>query len=141
MAIGEHKERSPYHGVFVAAFFMVLVPILLFLLINGSIKLWQPHTAVEERIATAKMFGLGTGFLFHITLMLVGVMKEPFRAVVRRIANFFENLKFNFKLAWTCYVDEVKETGVAFWIFFAIIVVNFCFFWSGAKIFILEFFQ
>lgn len=140
MAIGEHKEKSPYHGVFVASFFMILVPILLYLLISGAINLLKPATPVAERVATAKMIGCGSGFLFHLTLIIVGVMKDAFRAVINRICNFFENLKFNFKLAWTCYWEEVKETGVAFWIFLVIMIVNFVVFWSGARIFILDFF-
>ena len=140
MAIGEHKNQSPYHGVFVAGAFMLVVPVVLFFLVKGAIAIWKPSMDPEEIIATAKTFGLGMGFLFHISLVFAGVIKEPFRAVVNRVANFFENLKFNFKLAWNCYVDEVRETGLAFWIFLAIIVVNFCFFWSGAKFFILDFF-
>ena len=140
MAIGEHKNQSPYHGVFVAGVFMIVVPVLLFFLVKGAIAIWKPTTPPEESTAIAKMFGLGVGFLFHLSLVLAGVMKNPFRAVVNRVVNFFDNLKFNFKLAWGCDVDEVRETGLAFWIFLAIIVVNFCFFWSGAKFFILDFF-
>ncbi|MBR2985018.1 MAG: hypothetical protein IKC58_00250 [Clostridia bacterium] len=140
MAIGEHKEQSPYHGVFVASFFMILVPVLLYLLINGAINLWKPSTPIEERIATAKTIGCGAGFLFHVTLIIVGVLKDPFNAVVNRICNFFDNLKFNFKLAWSCYCEEVRETGIAFWILIVIMIVNFVVFWSGAKVFILDFF-
>jgi hypothetical protein len=31
-------------------------------------------------------------------------------------------------------MDQVREGGVVFWIFFVIIIANFCVFWSGLQI-------
>ena len=139
MAIGEHKRKSPYHGIVLTSFFMIAVPVGLYFLMRAILFKNQVEISAELNEASAKTIGLGVGFLFHMSLIIAGILEESFRVVIRRVIGFFDDLKFSFKIAWGCYVDDIRENGVAFWILFAIMVVNFCFFWSGLR-FIIEYY-
>lgn len=131
MAIGEHKNKSPYHGVFVASFFMIALPIAFYFLFRWVFFKTQTAQTPELNEATAKIVGFGIGVLFHISLAIVGVFNESLKIVKLRVAEFFENLHISFKFAWECYIEDIRENGVAFWILFGIVVVNICFFASG----------
>jgi hypothetical protein len=131
MAIGENKNKSPYHGVPLTAFFMVLVPVVAYIFMRIVVFKYQSWEKEEINEATAKTLGFGIGLLFHMSLVIAGILKESFVVVVRRVVGFFQDLKFSFKIAWNCYVENIREFGMAFWILFTLIVVNACFLWSG----------
>ncbi|MBQ4272178.1 MAG: hypothetical protein IJB95_00790 [Clostridia bacterium] len=134
MAIGEHKNKSPYHGVPLTAFLMILVPIAAYIFMRILVFKYQAWEQEEINEATAKTLGFGIGLLFHLSLVIAGILKESFLVVVRRVAGFFQDLKFSFKIAWNCYVENIREFGVAFWILFGLIIVHFCLFWSGLSV-------
>ena len=71
---------------------------------------------------TAQALGFGCGFLFQMCCVLCGLFKQSFKAVTKRVANFFSNLTVSFKFAFTMYFDEIKEDGVVFWFYFYIVV-------------------
>ena len=131
MAIGEHKRKSPYHGIWIVSILMMVVPVCAYILMHVAIFKWQPKVSAELNEASAKVLGFGIGLLFHLGLVISGIFGESFRVVLSRVKGFFEDLKFSFKIAWQCYVEHIREHGVAFWIVFVIMCVNFCFFWSG----------
>ncbi len=134
MALDENKRKSPYHGVFLASFLMVLVPVVCYIVFRALLFNGQTHVTDEMNEASAKALGFGIGFLFHMACIIAGVLEESFKIVVHRVVEFFDNLKFSFKLACNCYADDIRENGVAFWIMFGVMVVNFCIFWSGLKV-------
>ena len=134
MAIGENKNKSPYHGVPLTAFFMILVPIAAYIFMRIVVFKYQAWEQEEINEATAKTLGFGIGLLFHMSLVIAGILKESFLVVVRRVVGFFQDLKFSFKIAWNCYVENIREFGVAFWILFGLIIVHFCLFWSGLSV-------
>lgn len=134
MAIGEHKNKSPYHGVPVVCFFMIAVPITLYFIFKGIFFNSQTMHSDQLNEATARTVGFGIGVLFHLSLIVCGVLHESFLAVVNRVAEFFDNWKISFKFACSCYGDQIREGGVAFWILFGVMVANFFVFWSGLKI-------
>lgn len=134
MAIGEHKNKSPYHGIFVICFFLIVVPVALYFLFRAIFSVTQTDFPAELNEATARTVAFGVGFLFHLACIIAGALKDSFRLAVMRVADFFENWKVSFKLACSCYVDDIKENGIAFWIMFAIMIANFCVFVSGLKL-------
>ncbi len=131
MAIGEHKNQSPYHGIFVTCLVLIAVPIVFYLLVRGAIFTYQTQFSDEMNNAASRFFGFGLGMLFHISCLIAGILAKPFSAVVFRVKEFFSDLKISPKIAFACYWYNVKERGVAFWILFAVIIVNFCLFLSG----------
>lgn len=126
MAIGEHKNKSPYHGVGVTCFFMIAVPVIAYIAMHAALFEWQPEVSAELNEASARAIGFGVGVFFHLGCIIAGVLKDSLKIVVGRVVEFFDNLKFSFKLAWKCYIDQLRDGGVAFWIMFGIMVVNFC---------------
>ena len=133
MAIGENKNKSPYHGVPVACFFMVLVPVLMYIIMRALLFENQPAMGKELNEASARVLGLGIGVLFHMGCLIAGVLKDSFKIVVNRVAEFFDNLKYSFKLACRCYFDQLRDGGIAFWIMLGIMIANFCIFFSALK--------
>ena len=131
MAIGENKNKSPYHGVPLTAFLMILVPIAAYIFMRILVFKYQAWEQEEINEATAKTLGFGIGLLFHLSLVIAGILKESFLVVVRRVVGFFQDLKFSFKIAWNCYVENIREFGAAFWILFGLMVANVCLFASG----------
>lgn len=133
MAIGEHKNKSPYHGVAIACFFMILVPVVMYLIMRALLFELQPASGRELNEASARVLGLGIGVIFHLGCIIGGVLKDSFKIVANRVIEFFDNLKFSFKLAWKCYIEQLRDGGIAFWIMLGIMVTNFCVFFSALK--------
>ena len=133
MAIGEHKNKSPYHGVAIACFFMILVPVVMYLIMRTLLFELQPASGRELNEASARVLGLGIGVIFHLGCIIGGVLKDSFKIVVNRVIEFFDNLKFSFKLAWKCYIEQLRDGGIAFWIMLGIMVTNFCVCFSALK--------
>ena len=131
MAIGENKNKSPYHGVPLTAFLMIAVPVSVYILMRVLLSTYQPSEPAEINEASARTLGFGIGLAFDLSLMIAGTLKESFLVVVKRVVGFFQDLKFSFKIAWNCYVENIREFGVAFWILFSLMVANVCLFASG----------
>lgn len=131
MAIGENKNKSPYHGVPLTAFLMIAVPVSVYILMRVLLSTYQPSEPAEINEASARTLGFGIGLAFDLSLMIAGILKESFLVVVRRVVGFFQDLKFSFKIAWNCYVENIREFGAAFWILFGLMVANVCLFASG----------
>ncbi len=131
MAIGENKNKSPYHGIWLAMTLMILVPIVFYLIIRWLVFTYQWKFSAEINEATAKTFGFGLGIVFHMACIIGGVLKEPFQAVTFRIKEFFSDLQFSFKFALRSYWHNIREGGVAFWLLFVVMAGNFALFLNG----------
>lgn len=103
---------------------MVLPSIAITLILYAVIAKQQPQYGQELNWAAAKIFGCGCGILFHISCWLMGVFAEDFRAVKKRLKELCINLTVSFKLALSCYWDDVKTLGLAYWIDFAVVALN-----------------
>ena len=79
----------------------------------------------ELNDASARFLGFGIGSLFHITCFVVGVFKNSFLVVKKRIIDFKDNLPISFKFAVKCYLEDMKNDGIAFLVEMA--CVGFCF--------------
>ena len=134
MAIGEHKRKSPYHGIWIVCIFMIAIPVGLYFLFRVAFVNSHAHQTFELNEAVARAIAFGVGLLFHLSLVIAGVFENSLGVVINRIVDFFENCKISFKLACSCYVDHVKEYGLVFWILLSIMVADFCLFWSGFRV-------
>ncbi len=117
-------KKSPYRGLWIFLIVMVLPSLVLTALFYWAISQWQPRYGAELNWATAKIFGCGCGILFHFACWLAGVFKEDLQAVKNRLKEFFANIVVSASLAFSCYWEDVKALGLAFWIDFAVIALN-----------------
>lgn len=117
------KNQSPYKGLTWSLFFMIIVPVSLYFLVFGAAKAIATKMSTQECNLIGLIFGFGCGFLFHLSLIISGLLTDSFKAVCARIGHFFENLKVSRKFAFKYYWFELKDTGFVFWFYFITIVV------------------
>ena len=114
------KEKSPYHGVVLSSIFLVIIPLFLFWLFRTLMLKYQNYP-VDFTTISALTLGFGVGFIFQFSCVIAGLMKGTFQAVLKRAINFFDNISISPKLAFKCYLADLKEYGVVFWIYFILI--------------------
>ena len=122
--MGVKTKKTPYQGLWVFVPMMMLPSIAITWLLYVVIAKQQSQFSQELNMASAKIFGFGSGILFHFSCWLCGAFKEDFQAVKIRVRELFENLTVSWKLALSCYWDDVKTLGMAFWIDMALIALN-----------------
>lgn len=122
--MGIKSKKTPYQGLWIFLPVMVLPSVVITLLLYYVISLRQPQFGQELNWASAKIFGCGSGILFHFSCWLMGVFKEDFQAVKTRVKEFCANVVVSFRLAFSCYWEDVKTLGLAYWIDFAVVALN-----------------
>ena len=122
--MGLKSKETPYQGLWIFIPMMVLPSVALTWIFYLVIARWQPQYSVELNFASAKIFGCGCGMLFHFSCWLMGVFTEDFQAVKKRLKEFFENVVVSLSLAFTCYWEDVKTLGLAYWIDVALVGLN-----------------
>ena len=122
--MGLKSKKTPYEGIWIFLPMLVLPSVIITALLYFVISRWQSQYVAELNFATAKIFGCGSGILFHFGCWLMGAFKDDFRAVKTRLKEFFANIAVSFRLAFSCYWEDVKTLGLAFWIDVAIVALN-----------------
>jgi hypothetical protein len=122
--MGLKSKKTPYQGMWVFAPMMLLPSIVITGVLYVVIAKQQPQFTQELNWASAKIFGFACGILFHIACWLTGAFSEDFQAVKKRLKEFGENIVVSPSLAFTCYWDDVKTLGLAFWIDVALVLLN-----------------
>ena len=122
--MGLKSKQTPYEGWWIFLPMMVLPSVLITWLIYFVVSKWQPQYAGELNWATAKVFGCGSGMLFHFSCWLAGAFSDDFKAVKIRLKEFCDNIVVSFRLAFSCYWEDVKTLGLMYWIEVAIIGLN-----------------
>lgn len=117
-------KRSPYRGILFTIIMLVGVPVGVFTLLYVAVMKWSSYSNYYLNFYTAQALGFGCGFLFQLSCILCGLLKKCFRAVVKRVVGFFGNLTISFKFAFKMYIDDLREDGAVFWIYFIIIVIT-----------------
>lgn len=118
------EEFRPYKGVAVVCVILLLVPILVFLLCLGLLRV--ERFSEELRLYEALFFGGLVGTVLCLSFTLSGGLKKAFRVVKERAKEYFQNLPISLKFAGECYRDNLKENGIAYWCYFICIVLNVC---------------
>ena len=122
--MGIKTKKSPYQGLWIFLPMMVLPSVVITALLYFVIAKWQGRFGFEMNWATAKIFGCGCGMMFHFSCYLMGVFSEDYMAVKLRLKEFRENIVVSVKLAFSCYWEDVKSLGLAFWIDMAVVALN-----------------
>ena len=122
--MGLRTKKTPYQGLWIFLPMMILPSVVITYILFLVINRWQPQFSQELNWASARMFGCGCGILFHFSCWLTGVFKEDFEAVKIRLKEFGDNIVVSAKLAFSCYWEDVKSLGLAFWIDLAVVALN-----------------
>lgn len=129
----EGRNKPPHRGLLVSCLVLILVPLLFYFIIFFSIDKFDKTMSEEMQKYSSMMFGFGTGTIFHISCILVGVLTDDFKITMKRIGNFISNLFVSPKVAFMCYKTDLKEGGVAFWPHLIIMIACFILFCIGFK--------
>ena len=113
------KNVSPYKGVFLTAFFLIVAPLFFSFTLDIFIG---NDTQIE--ILTIIVFGFGMGILFDLGCIIAGLMTGTFSIVKARVADFFDDLVVSFKFAVQSYFNNIKENGIVFWIYLSIMAAT-----------------
>lgn len=132
MMENEYKKQSPYRGFWVIMLILILVPLGLYSLVNAALEEYSPYSAALDS-ATARALGCGFGFLFHMICILSGVLTAGWQAVKYRICEFFENLAVGVGYACTSYLEDMRDDGVTFILYAAVIAANFAIMADGIR--------
>lgn len=117
-------KKSPYKGIFLLIFLLIIVPVVLSFLFYKILNSFQPYGEKGINLYSAIFLGYGVGFLFQMACVIAGLFKGSFKVVVKRVVGFFDNVRYSFKMAVKLYIDDVKEDGLVFWIMFFIILAT-----------------
>lgn len=113
------KNVSPYKGVFLTAFFLIVAPLFFSFTLDIFIG---NDTQIE--ILTIIVFGFGMGILFDLGCIIAGLMTGTFSIVKARVSDFFDDLVVSFKFAVQSYFNNIKENGIVFWIYLSIMAAT-----------------
>ena len=117
-------KKSPYKGIFFTIIMLVGVPVGIFLIFLAVLTKNSSYQNYYINFYTAQALGFGCGFLFQVSCILCGLFKKCFKAVIKRVVGFFENLSISFKFAFKMYIDDLVEDGIVFWIYFIILSIT-----------------
>ena len=128
----EYKKQSPYRGFWVILFFLIMVPFGLFSVVKAVLDEYSRYSP-ELDMATAKALGCGFGFLFHMVCVFSGVLDAGWDAVKYRLREFVENLIVGPVYALRTYLEDMRDDGVTFIIYLAVILGNLSSVVGGAQ--------
>lgn len=126
-----NPNKSPYHGVFVAALVMSFPSPLLTLMFYALFNRYQPQFTHELNLSAAVTVGFGVGAIYHLCCAITGAFSEHWEVVKNRVKEFCADLTVSFSLAITWWWSDVKTNGLAFWIDTTILSINFAIFLNG----------
>ena len=117
------KEKSPYHGAWLLSLILIGVPLILYLVF---VPVFRTQGLVYPELVTlsSRVLAGGVGVLLHLGFIMVGVFRDSFAVVRARLAEFFDNLKIGVGFAFKDYWYNIKVGGIAFLIYFVIMVVT-----------------
>lgn len=126
------QQPRPYRGFLVTCIALIGIPLLFVLLIRLWINAGTPFPLPKNQsFAIGVGFGLGT--VFHLSCIVAGAFTEPFLLLKRRIVDFFENLAVSPSLAFRCYLQDIRDDGVTFTVYFLIMLACFVLAVNGIK--------
>lgn len=119
----EYKKQSPYRGFWVILFFLITIPMGLFAVVKAVLDEYSTYSPALD-MATAKALGCGFGFLFHMICVLSGILEAGWDALKYRLREFAENLIVSPGYAFRTYLEDMRDDGVTFIIYLAVILTN-----------------
>lgn len=117
-----NKKYSPYHGCWVIFLMLICIPLAFYFIISVLINHYQPHFA-QVNPASARCLGCLLGSIFHLSCLIGGLLRDPWRAFCYRVKEFFANLSCGLSFALSCYWEDMKTDGALLLPYLAIIGV------------------
>ena len=99
---------------------LICVPLVFWFIISTLLNHYQPHFA-RVNPDSARCLGCLLGSIFHMSCLLGGLLRNPWRAFRYRIKEFFANLPCGLPFALSCYWEDMKTEGALFVPYMAII--------------------
>ncbi len=115
-----NKKYSPWHGFPFVLLMLIGVPLLMYLVISAAVNYYQPQFA-RVNPASSRCIACMLGSIYHASCVMGGLLRDPWRVLVYRVKEFFENLPCGLPFALSCYWDDLKNDGCLFLIYAAII--------------------
>ncbi len=120
-----NPNKSPYHGQLIAVIVMLLPSPIITWMLYVLLNEFQPQYTAELNLTSATVIGFGIGSIYHMCCWITGAFTDHFGVVKNRVKEFFADLTVSLKLALTWYFKDIKTNGLAFWIDFAVVTLNF----------------
>ncbi len=126
-----NKNKGPYHGIGIAIVVLAGLPLLLYRVFYNVIEANASTPASLNKIQ-AQVFAGIIGTLFCAIMMVMGLLEDSFKVVVKRVGEFIYCLRYeSVEHAFRWYWQNVKEKGYCFWIYLALIIFNIWFLVDG----------
>lgn len=121
---GFSESKSPYKGIGFVIFFLTAVPCIVYTLFYNVISFFEKGNS-DLKTAEAKCF---TGIVcccFVLLFIISGGIKKDVAAILTRLREFVKDLfEVGFSIAFKCYLHNLRELGVAFWIYFPFVMIS-----------------
>ena len=69
-------------------------------------------------------FGSAAGFLFMVSFIIAGGLRNSFYILLERWKDFFKNLQISFGFALESFFSHIKDEGMVFWLYILVMVVQ-----------------
>lgn len=116
------QEERPYKGVALVCSIMLFIPLITYLISRGVLR--AERFLDRMQFYEALFFGGAVGTVFTLSFILCGGFRKAFLAVRKRVRDFFQDLAVSFSFAREGYRDNVKEYGIAFWLYMMCFLLN-----------------
>ena len=120
MGFKTNKEFKPYSGLWVYPVILIAVPAVLYfffylVLSNSGVR------SISDPSHDAFLISALVSMMFCVLTVLGGALTWPFLLIVKRVSEFVRDVfsGMSVKSAFSWYVYNVKEDGLAFWVILA----------------------
>ena len=118
---GLSKKRHPFVELLVVTFFMLAVPFIVFVLLRKAMTEWT-HYGPKLVFCQSETFAGLIGTAFAVMLIMSDVFNKPFKTVVDRWLELFDNIRYGlWSVGFRVYFDNIRENGLHFWWYLALI--------------------
>lgn len=125
MSEGFRKEPKPYEGLIIGLLFLTATPLVLYKITYSILRFFEKEKAVIVN-AEAESFAGIMASAAVLTMLLSGGLQKEFAAVRKRLREFRLDLQSNgLKSAMHWYWYNIKQLGVAFWIYLPFVALSF----------------
>ncbi len=121
---GFTNKKNSIGSLIVQTVVLCGVAIVVTVLIYGALNVFKPEDGKQLNKWTAFLVGGIVGVVFHLSCMIVINVGQYIAISVRRLADFFQDLKFSFKIAITGYKENVRENGLSFLVYLLTFAFN-----------------
>ncbi len=114
---GLSKKKHPYAELIIFSFFMLAVPFTIYIFFSSAMKYITKYSPALISCQAEAFAGI-IGTAFAGMLLFSDVFSNPFKIVIERWAELFDNIRYGlWHVAKDTYLHDLKENGINFWIY------------------------